>query len=342
MSTTIDHERRLLRVARKEAGRVGQNEAAALWRAGFLPSLANLYDFASHGLSAYLSDLQREHTRRLNGPYHVVLSNKFAFDCVFGGTVRIPRSFGWVSASGENVTIPDQAVFYARPSTGGGGHGIIKAQRLGPDICIDGACVPVSRFIGDLRQSGRAFTLSEAVTQHSFLSGLFPGTVNTVRVLMMRDPDSGEPFIVSGVLRLGSSSSGSVDNFSRGGLSVALDASSGAILGGRTKPGARYERHPDTGASLVCGTLPFWHEVRETCTVAMQHVSDLVYVGWDVIVTETGPVILEGNSYSDVHLLQAHGPLLTNPRARRFYQAHGILDVQTTMELDSAEATGAH
>lgn len=49
------------------------------------------------------------------------------------------------------------------------------------------------------------------------------------------------------------------------------------------------------------------------------------YVGWDIIVTDDGYKIIEGNNYSDVNLLQIHRPLLADPRVRRFYLYHGII-----------------
>jgi hypothetical protein len=43
-----------------------------------------------------------------------------------------------------------------------------------------------------------------------------------------------------------------------------------------------------------------------------------------VVVTEDGFRILEGNNFSDVNLLQIHGPLLKDERVAAFYSRHGI------------------
>jgi hypothetical protein len=51
----------------------------------------------------------------------------------------------------------------------------------------------------------------------------------------------------------------------------------------------------------------------------------LPYVGWDVVVTDDGIRILEGNSNSGLDGIQHYGPLLADPRVRRFYESRGAM-----------------
>jgi len=48
--------------------------------------------------------------------------------------------------------------------------------------------------------------------------------------------------------------------------------------------------------------------------------SDRMLVGWDIALTPEGPVVLEGNSYPDVHFLQRvhQQPIGMSPLARRY------------------------
>jgi hypothetical protein len=58
-----------------------------------------------------------------------------------------------------------------------------------------------------------------------------------------------------------------------------------------------------------------------------QSVPYIPYIGWDVVITETGFRVIEGNANSDVDLLQVHKPLLVDPKIREFYRSYGMKGV---------------
>jgi len=319
--------------ARKEARLRDREECEQLWRLGFLPSRADMYDFTDYEPQFFLSDLQREHTRYINGPYSAILDNKITFDVVFRNHARMPKSLGWISSTNSCIDIPDGAVFFVKPNSGGGGNGIIKAHREGDTIKSGESQFTIENFLNHIVVEGKYISISEAVAQHVVLENLFRETTNTLRILMMRDAVSSAPFIASAVLRVGTDSTQGVDNFSQGGLSVDLDLKTGRIAGGRTKRGEYYTHHPNSGHSLTGLVIPHWEEAGRICLEAMKLVPELQYVGWDVIIAQDGAVLLEGNNYSDVHLLQTHKPLLLSDQVRDFYRAQGVLDIRPNVGL---------
>jgi hypothetical protein len=54
-----------------------------MWRLGFLPNKARLYDLAKFAPQDYLTDLQHAYTSPLNGPYAQLLNDKRIFHAVF-------------------------------------------------------------------------------------------------------------------------------------------------------------------------------------------------------------------------------------------------------------------
>lgn len=65
-----------------------------------------------------------------------------------------------------------------------------------------------------------------------------------------------------------------------------------------------YQRHPVTGVEIVGRQVPQWNEIAELAERAHAICRDRILVGWDIAVTPQGPVLIEGNSYPDVHYPQ--------------------------------------
>ena len=71
--------------------------------------------------------------------------------------------------------------------------------------------------------------------------------------------------------------------------------------------------------------MPFWEETRQLVLDASSRLKFMEYVGWDIIISPTGPVILEANINSGMNVLQVHGPLLADPRAKAYYAKRGVI-----------------
>jgi hypothetical protein len=170
------------------------------------------------------------------------------------------------------------------------------------------------------------------IPQAEFWRALCPESTNTIRALTMWTPGDPEPFIGTAVQRIGTSATAPTDNWSGGGINAPIDLQTGRLGLGRMHPlkgkSARTEftHHPDTGAQIIGVVLPYWDRVCDTVLRAARTLPINRYVGWDVVVDESGtPLIIEANKNSDVNLLQVHGGLLANARVRRFYEAVGGL-----------------
>lgn len=57
----------------------------------------------------------------------------------------------------------------------------------------------------------------------------------------------------------------------------------------------KYENHPITKTLILGFKIPFWDEIVEMITEAAWIVPQVRTVGWDVAVTQEGPLIIEGN-----------------------------------------------
>jgi hypothetical protein len=89
-----------------------------------------------------------------------------------------------------------------------------------------------------------------------------------------------------------------VDNLAAGNMAAPIDMECGVVDG----PGVfsditqqPAERHPITGVKIVGLQVPFWNEVLEMVRDASLLHPENRSIGWDVVITEHGPGLIEGN-----------------------------------------------
>jgi hypothetical protein len=166
-------------------------------------------------------------------------------------------------------------------------------ESSGGTIRVDGA--PAS-FADIENRAEDFFMLEEYVQQHETMAAFNPSSVNTLRLITVRSPQ-GDVDCVGGYLRMGRAGS-LVDNGGAGGLSVLLDENGkcGAIAK-PAKGGYRsFTTHPDTNVTFEGIVVPFFHEARALIEHAHRVLGPVHSLGWDIAITEDGPVIIEVNA----------------------------------------------
>ena len=136
--------------------------------------------------------------------------------------------------------------------------------------------------------------IEEPLTQHEKMNRLNPTSINTIRIATLID-DDGEVHVMFTFVRMGIKGS-YVDNSTSGGLNVIVTPE-GIIRKPalRDKTGVLYEEHPDTHTPFRGFEIPYFQEAVALCKEKAYVVKGVRYVGWDVCITPTGPVFVEGN-----------------------------------------------
>lgn len=341
MAGPITTVQRMLRRARTEAAATVENRRLmplsrqlALWRRGFYSSTAHFYDFDRYGPDAYVSDMQR--SQRLGGinQYPHLLDDKLSFalymQALGAPTPRVHAvahqgHIGYLGAP-EDLTarIRDAGSLVVRSRLGSGGKAVVVLRWDGERVLVGATPVPDPTA---LLRRGR-FVVTDFVQQHPYASSIFPHSGNTLRVLTMRDPATEEHFAALATHRFGTSASGAADNFSQGGISAGVGLATGEVTEAVAKVDrgrglVRLQVHPETQAPIAGVRVPHFRDVVARLERLATEMPGFDFVGWDVMVTESGFSILEANNRSDT-VLQVHGPLLLDERVRRFMDAYGV------------------
>jgi hypothetical protein len=152
-----------------------------------------------------------------------------------------------------------------------------------------------------------SFLLEERIRPHPELAELIGPTLCCVRVVTVVGLD-GSPKIVGSVYKLQPKPVG-VDQLMYGALGCWVDPDTGALGPGRNRDGYEYTSLiPGTDRTFVGYRLPCWNLVKE---VALQAAAAFPWgrgIGWDIGISDRGPVIIEGNARWSPSLVQLPAP----------------------------------
>lgn len=140
------------------------------------------------------------------------------------------------------------------------------------------------------------------IVQHPAMSEYSRNSVNTVRVVTVRN--DGEVHLLYAAFRMAGGDA-VVDNFHNGGVLAIVDTKTGEIVTDAIDlHGEKYENHPSTGKKIKGFVIPHWDAIVAVLKEAGKKVDGIGYVGWDIAVTENGPVLIEGNTAPAPNVLQ--------------------------------------
>jgi hypothetical protein len=311
-------------------------------RHGFAADRVFLYGRPAIVSGTYLSDLQRQFSRFINPkPVRELLEDKLLFAALVGGLVHVPKNYLYTD-NGSVVVLLDEwneitscrnpnktYRLVMKRARGGGGVGVHFVDIRQGSVCVSGQETEVSDFLRDFVRHDEHL-LCQFIEQSTFCREIYPHTTNTLRIICMRER-GGEPFIAKAIFRIGTRNSNGVDNFGRGGLAAIVDTESGVLSAvvehhdAAPRAPTLHSRHPDTNTPIAGECLPGWKEANDQALRLMRHLPFINYAGWDIVLTNSGPVFLEGNNYTGVRLAQLQTGLLADPRTRDFYRHYGIV-----------------
>jgi hypothetical protein len=209
----------------------------------------------------------------------------------------------WVNVSGDNKEevikfLEKHEDFLAKPINGSCGKNIEKihtADYKSLDELYD-------------HLVGKEFELEEIIKQHEDVSKIYPGSINTVRVVTILK--NGKAHVMATYFRIGNNGK-FVDNFNSGGMVAPVNEETGEVMQSAIDKNKNlYDVHPATGAKIKGFKFPYWDKVLEMVNEASQVIPEMGYVGWDVAFTPNGPVLVEANDFPghDIYQLPEHTP----------------------------------
>ena len=276
----------------------------------------------------YLNSAQytRDISPVLNPPeWHYILNDKLFCNLHFRNAgIPVARQYGFYSrdvgylAGGGQLSTPRDFLDFIlnekpdslalKPHNTFGGYGIMIFQRIeyaaevlfkssnGTEITLKNLSEKLQHVL-DTDKNIQGFVLESVVDQHPVLAEIYPHSVNTLRILTYLTRDR-QARVLGTRIRLGRNGS-LTDNISQGGIHASVDKETGRIKNGfwmKSGIETTLGTHPDTGTVFKGMEIPFWQDILELCRKAATETPFQRFIGWDIAVGKSGPVLIEGNS----------------------------------------------
>lgn len=307
---------------------------------GFLPAQYHVLGLGDADRRRRLiNDLQRERINRYQStstPTQDKLLVSLLFSDLAGGGA--PSLLGVVAEghftpvgrrqsglSGLLALLDDGAVVLKPSIDTGGGRGVVVLQGTSTQPCAYGKPV-TRRYLETLLRAHKRSVVVAYAHQADYVERVTPGHASNLRLLTVRDALD-RPYLAWAAHEFVTAASAPSHHFGQGGLSVDIDVRTGRLAAGVQLTVDRrvtwYANHPDTGARIEGLVVPNWDRVRNVVLDIATRAPQLRCAGWDVIVTDDGPVVLEGEAHALTSAVQVNRPILSDPVVRDFFIREG-------------------
>ena len=215
--------------------------------------------------------------------------NKVEFNKIFNKYLKR----NWMMLTPDNYS--DFETFFkankaiiVKPIDDEGGHGVEKYVYSSDVDCKE---------IYDKLVANYQLLIEECIKQHPDMNVLYDKSVNTMRMFTFYK--DGKSYFLQAVLKIGNG--GVVDNFSSGGMYTYVSSTGDVYVEAIDRNDNIYTEHPISKQKIVGFKVPMFNEAVELVKECAKVIPEVAYVGWDVAISENGPVIVEGNCFPGVY-----------------------------------------
>lgn len=164
----------------------------------------------------------------------------------------------------------------------------------------DGQVLSVNDHFNKIRTPQEGLMIEAYIDQHNVMCALNSSSLNTLRVIVIWPYNEEQPKIVGAFVRIGRKGS-LVDNTTSGGLAAPIEVGTGRCGRAHFKPPHpdNFSQHPDHGAQIEGVIIPYWNNLKTLLMQAMPIFPYIRFCGFDVGISNDGPIIIELNVEPD-------------------------------------------
>ena len=310
---------------------------------GFLPYEYVWYNLPANDHKNYVPARNSYKKRVLDRVFNSILGNKILFEkhikSVIEGIdkLHVVESIGYIERGylysfhrdimqgdfSSLLPLLGKNDLILKPVVSDGGVGIFMIRKEEDHFILQDKKMSWSDLVDSLKEFNN-YLIQERFRQKGFSNDIYSGSLNTMRIATMIDPETHKAFISYAAHRFGSEESGFLDNINQGGLASLIDLENGTLGEGIkfSLIGEKFTYMSHTGSSckIINKQIPEWISVKKRLTEMAERMPYLKYVGWDIILSDDELFVLEGNVSPGLGLIQAFRPMTDYPAAWKFFK----------------------
>lgn len=242
--------------------------------------------------------------------YDFLQKNNLPTTTRYGVLKRENQNIIWETSQGDHRSLDNLLNTYQRvfikPDNDGVGRGCaVLAKGKNGAIILNDKIINEDDFACHIN---RPLLVEEIVTQIPECEIWHPESLNTLRLITMRNPQTREIYVERAIFRMGVGNA-HTDNWCTGGIGVKVFPNGKLDKYGyycdSTK--APDTEHPDSGKQFEGFKLSSYNEATKLVLKAHQLLKRINGIGWDIAFTERGPIIIEMNPFFSVFQAQCGG-----------------------------------
>lgn len=247
-----------------------------------------------------------------NSPMEYLTKDKFIFASFAKGS-GIPvaetlfiQVFGKITSVARYKKIDEleDGIYFIKNTTLESGEGVKKFDIKDSRIHIDGKEVSEECFLNAFNKG--VWIIQRGLFAHNMIRKINTSALNTTRIYTI---NTGSSIEYLGSFQAFATDDATIDSWQFGSVYVGINSLSnklsryGVTSLTDSRPGL-LDKHPNSDITFEDYEIPFIQQSIDLC----KHTHSLLYgffiIGWDVAITEKGPIIIEANEKPGINVIQ--------------------------------------
>lgn len=207
-----------------------------------------------------------------------------------------------------------------KPSSGTGGQGFLKLSYKNKDYFLNNRLQSrkdVEEVLGKLKN----YLVTQYLIPQQDIRKIYENTPNVIRLVVINESGN-SPQVIAASIRFGTKFTGMIDNSGAGAVHCGVDIENGRIFSPRMtlkNKVVELDRHPETNVPIK-GFVPHWDFIKTKVKEISLSFPNLIFVGFDIVVTDKSFKFIEINSHLGSKFIQTFYPFMVNDYSRNFFK----------------------